>query len=1082
MSGGERRLVMASAGSGKTFQLTNELIGLLLAGEEPGAILATTFTRMAAAEILQRTLGRLSAAALEPEALEEVRRFCDPGATHASCAAALERVTRAIDRLAIVTLDSFFSSAARACGPELGLAPGWRMVDEEEEERLASEAADLAIEGADLPEVIELLRALQGDELRQHAHDAVMRVVKAGYAALLESEGAEAAWSAVRATGTALEEAGVLSAVDVVSRAPVALTKQGKPRKRFVEAVARAAAEASSGSWEAFASATLIERVACGELEYDSAAVPGALAEALAPLVEHARHALTSAHASGTLAAHRLLMRYDAALLALKRERGGLGFADPPRLLAPRAASGALDWLYYRLDGRIRHVLLDEFQDTSMTQFRLLEPLLSEILGQDSPGRRVFVVGDVKQSLYAWRQAEPSLIPALSARWPTLQPETLSRSWRSSGAVLEAVNLTFGGLESHPAFLETGKSDEVERVERAAARQAATEWSERFGDHEAAKEIPGCARVTVAAEAEDLADEGGALSGEDANRAALASAVDRVEDARARAPGARIAVILREGKALRTALAMLKARGVPASEARGTALVDAPPVAAAASALRLADHPGDTAARAHVAMTPLGPLLGVASVRDDAAARRASRALRSRLAHEGLAAVVESWRRATASAMDARGAARFERLVEIAEAMDADPASTASDLARVAEERRVEDESGEAAVRVMTIHGSKGLEFDVVVAPMLHPHRAWSPRADGFLIGRDQPLGPVTRVTRYPDRTLRLLHPDLLALHARQTERDVNEELCCAYVAMTRAKRLLEVVVPADEFGRRGEPLPLEKYSLRPAHLVRGALARDEPARPSVPGEAPVELWRSGSIEGWACGIGPRPAAAAREAVEVRVREWRRDSASRLAASAPSRSGHGARFQLRPGGEAARAQGLLVHRWLELIGWIEEGLPGEVELRAMGAEEGAGEDVLERALGAYRAALESEELRAALSRERWLADRGGVEEAVALPERPFAARVGEGERARLVRGRFDRLVVGRAGGRVTCAEVMDFKTDAVAGDANEAAERHRGQLEAYRAAAARQLGIDPARVDASVALIATGRVVRLETA
>ena len=71
--------------------------------------------------------------------------------------------------------------------------------------------------------------------------------------------------------------------------------------------------------------------------------------------------------------------------------------------------------LWYRLDGKTDHLLLDEFQDTNPVQWRILEHLAEEIVSQPGEGRSLLVVGDIKQSIYAFRQAEPRLLEKLEA-------------------------------------------------------------------------------------------------------------------------------------------------------------------------------------------------------------------------------------------------------------------------------------------------------------------------------------------------------------------------------------------------------------------------------------------------------------------------------------------------------------------------------------------------------------------------------------------------------------------------------------------------------------------------------------------
>ena len=141
MSFRAHELVLASAGTGKTWQLTSRYLALLLRGDAPERILATTFTRKAAGEILARVLARLCDAAeggCELATLQQL--YPDLQLDAGCCRAALARLTRDVERLRIGTLDSYFARIGRSYGLELGLPPAWSIADEVELAELQLEA------------------------------------------------------------------------------------------------------------------------------------------------------------------------------------------------------------------------------------------------------------------------------------------------------------------------------------------------------------------------------------------------------------------------------------------------------------------------------------------------------------------------------------------------------------------------------------------------------------------------------------------------------------------------------------------------------------------------------------------------------------------------------------------------------------------------------------------------------------------------------------------------------------------------------------------------------------------------------
>ncbi|MFI4883343.1 MAG: UvrD-helicase domain-containing protein, partial [Phycisphaerales bacterium JB064] len=120
-------VIMASAGTGKTFALTNRMAGLLARGVPVERILAATFTRKAAGEIRERLLSRIARAAADEAEASELSRHAGVDLDCQGWLEALRRLSRGIHHVRIGTLDSLAQSLARSLAPELGLAAPWRM-------------------------------------------------------------------------------------------------------------------------------------------------------------------------------------------------------------------------------------------------------------------------------------------------------------------------------------------------------------------------------------------------------------------------------------------------------------------------------------------------------------------------------------------------------------------------------------------------------------------------------------------------------------------------------------------------------------------------------------------------------------------------------------------------------------------------------------------------------------------------------------------------------------------------------------------------------------------------------------------
>lgn len=1078
-------LVRASAGSGKTFRLTNVLLDLLLSGEDPGAILATTFTRSAAGEIRDRMLARLSDAVLDEDARAELDRHTEADASAEACAAALERVIASSHRLSILTIDALLARLAGSFGLELGLPPGWAMLDEQAEEAARERAVERALDEASPLVDHELLRELHGGKLSSDTHGAVLRAVAQAYSVFLECREASL-WEAIGPAGRRLEDAALDEAIDALGELELPLTKAGKPDANWRKAHEAAIEQCAERAWDQLASKGIAAKVLLGETAFRRHEISDAFLEAYRPLVEHARHELTQRHAARTRAVRALAERFHAAYRAVKRSLGAATFDDPPALLLESGLAGETERMYYRLDARVRHLLLDEFQDTSMLQFRLLEPMLGELLSGGEDGRRVFCVGDSKQSLYGWRQAEPELLEAMDHRFEAFRPETLSSSYRSSPAVIDAVNEIFLGLAYNPL---TRRDD--------AIASAAQRWDEAFEPHTSRRpDLPGLARLIVCRAPNE---EEAAVSASQAAASAIRhETAEMVGGILRDAPGASVAVLCRAGKHIAPLLAELRALGIDASEQRGNPLTDTPALAAAASALRFIDHPGDTAALYHTLMTPLGRAAGFPHAAGwspesepetlDRARRRASE-LRRRIADRGLGPLVAEWYESCVEHLDAAGAERFERLVEMADRLDASGDGGAGTLADLAESRRV-DAPGGSPVRVMTIHASKGLEFDAVVLP-LFPQRS-HPNVGRVLLDREDAIGPVRGVTLEPNTDLCRVHSDLERVKSDARRRDLREELCCLYVACTRAKRRLDLIVPPD---KDGTPPNFQNRAYSPDLLVRAALALEATAEPGTvlwstthpgPDDDPTTPSLSHAEaqhapRAWSEGLsGPsdvRPPPRRPVVLRVEAGPGRgRGDPARLTTITPSRARGAAAIDarellLRRDDRAART-GSLVHAWFESVGWIEDGEPDRDTLRAGALREGFTEQEIDDALPLFERALRSPEVRGALSRDACRREHE-AERLELHRERQFAVAAGD----ELIQGRFDRVVVWATGGSPVALRVIDFKTDRAAADAdpetmNALADSHRSQMDIYRSAAATLWSLPHERVEAQLVFTA----------
>ncbi|MHC4948769.1 MAG: UvrD-helicase domain-containing protein [Planctomycetota bacterium] len=1034
------RSILASAGSGKTYQLSTRYIELLARDVPAERILATTFTRLAAGEIQDRLLHRLAEAVLE----EPARRALDeaiggPPLTAARAADLLEAVTGRIHRLQVRTLDSFFAGIVHAFALQLGLPPGMGLVDEHTDVLLRREALRRVLDRPDPDRLVELLRVLTEGSEDRAVGALVGSTVDDLYDVYLETRDDAWSWMARRET---LSPGGLELAVDSLALAVPTVNAHRSAHARDVEQ-ARAAGHDDADGWRAFFGTGLAKPIATADPVFRSKPIESDVLDAYDPVIRHGRAVLWNAIADRTSTTGRLLGLFHDAYTRVKRERHALTFDDLTRRVIEAEAVGTLDEIRFRLDARLHHLLLDEFQDTSAAQWRALDPFAREIVADGGGERTFFCVGDLKQSIYGWRDASPEILaslPDLLGGPGSIRQDTLAASRRSSPEVIDVVNRVFTGLTGSPA------------LERHGA--AAAFWQRIFEPHTTVRRDPGYVELrTVRATA----------GGEKPDDVRLAAAAALARDLHRADPRRVVGILLRTNRAVGRVLFELGPTrlDVPAEGRGGGSLLDAAAVNAVLDAVRLADHPDHTAAAFHVARGPLGPVVGLAGDGREPGPRRAvSRRLRETLMTDGYAPTIEGWVKAVAGAADPRELRRLGQLVELAALFDAgDGVPRPSTFVELAGTRQLDD-AGAAPVRVMTIHQSKGLEFDAVILPDLE----WAFGGVGapkVAIDSPDPVAPAEHIVRWVSEGVRAPLSELDDLFERHRSRMVREDLCVLYVAMTRARRALHMLVDPKRSGQR---------SARPAHLLAAALDAPDPLPAdevlfSVGDRAQVDAPDPEQPAEAEPESAPVPAAVALAAPAARPRR----------VAAPSALGGGsvdAAFASLD--DEAAEIGTAVHRMLERVTWLEDGVPGVDEL----------ERVVRRALPRRDAAwarARAESLAPMLDRPaiRALLSRNGEPEAGLRlwREQPYARIVDDA----LERGIIDRMVARRVDGRVDRVEVIDFKTDGVdEADAAARAEHHRPQLERYRAAAAAITGCDPARVRLRLAFVAAGVVVDLD--
>lgn len=1048
-------IIRASAGTGKTFQLSSRFLILLSGGAAADHILATTFTRKAAGEILDRVLLRLATAALEPAECRKLATFLDtPNLNCDQCRSLLGSLMRNLHRLRVSTLDSFFAQIAHSFSLELGLPPGWRIAEELEDANLRTEAIGNVLAQESPRDALTLMNLLTKGETVRSISELIRSTVKDLYGVFQETQ--RPAWTSLpRRKGLTEHE---LNETLEQLRTYELTGRESKARDENYLL-------ARDGQWADFLDKGFAARVLDGTCTYYKKAIPEELVRIYRRLLDHAQAELVGLVALQTEATYDLLDRFHSAYELLKHERRLLRFEDITRQVARRmqpliepvgdSLSGAppatdpnTPPLAFRLDGRIDHLLLDEFQDTAAIQWRAVRPFAVRAVARE--GQSFFCVGDVKQAIYGWRGGDSEIFDAVAQQLGGLQEQVLNQSFRSAPPVIDTVNRVFRGMIDHPNL---GRAESAVRL-----------WQERFQPHATAKtDLAGHVRLETAAESDDKA------------AMVIDLAARRVQEIVRAAPGHSVAVLVRRNEMVARMIHRLRQLQVPASEEGGNPLTDSAAVLLVLSLLQLADHPGDRVARFHLAHSPLGPPLGIVCHLDDAAAIRGALLVRGQLSDQGYGAVIFGWRELLRTHCSQRELSRLDQLVELA--FDFQPRATLrpGDFVRFAETQRVSDPTS-ANVRVMTIHQAKGLQFDVVVLPELDAPLVG--QLSSFAVHRPTPTSDIDRVCRNARESVRKLFPGpIQKMFDDDVDRTANESLCVLYVALTRAIHAMYMIVAPSHRGEKGPP---QTY----AGVLRVALRDDTPALPQTclyehGNPAWYESTRTTRGPSWSeLPAAARPAVRLAPPGDRRQRGWERTSPSLLEG--------GARVKLSSlfdrSGEPARLRGTLIHALFEQIEWLDRHRPETDRLRQVAAEILRGNSTLDagRLVAEFERMLSWPAVARVLQQESYpLPEHGaglGQLELVVRNEFPIAFRAD----SRLISGNIDRLVLLSSGGAPVAADIIDFKTDLFPANdmqaRQEKTEFYRPQIDAYRQSIATMFRISPERITARLVFVGAGEV------
>ena len=491
--------VNASAGTGKTKVLTDRILRLLLAGVRPTRILALTFTKAGAAEMSIRMQQRLGGWMVADDARLDAQLRDLLGADgyptadlalRSQARSLFAAVLEAPGGLQIQTLHSFCTGLLRRFPVEAGVAPGFRLIEEDAAHTTLNQARDYVLNGRSddqaVGEALDYLTALlDADRFSKNMNALIeergrlaRELRRAGSVTALQQEiydlfgltvgQSEREIRLAACTDPAIDEAGLRQALSDFANNPKAKATE-KKHVPAMEAFLAAEPEKRLALLDDYLGVFFIKS---GAQKADKSMVTAAFKEHLPIMRAEAERLeawrerwmgtrIAEASCHFLTVGEAILRRYQQ----LKQHLGYLDFSD--LILISRdllRSTGKAAWVLYKLDEGLDHLLIDEAQDTNPEQWDIVQTIADEFFsgmgvaegreGPDGhliPPRSLFVVGDEKQSIYSFQRASPETFKSMRTTFARQveeaqrpwRPLQLSHSFRTSPPVLQLVDKVF---------------------------------------------------------------------------------------------------------------------------------------------------------------------------------------------------------------------------------------------------------------------------------------------------------------------------------------------------------------------------------------------------------------------------------------------------------------------------------------------------------------------------------------------------------------------------------------------------------------------------------------------------------------
>ncbi len=783
--------ISASAGSGKTFALTTRFIALACAKNkqnsfDPFSIIALTFTKKAAGEFLVNILKRLANAVLsEKEAekladavVEALPTLQKQRPNQKTFLEILKICAKDINKLHLSTIDSFFSTIVRQNASALKIFAPVSVGDSANtqaqqftHECISQMMRNNVISGNDVRTFAELIKRASFGKEQKRYRQAIKQTLEITHAVYLQNKDLSL-WGNIaeaninykhlpydeklytklfeQVKNQLQNQPPFEKLLDFLSD-PTALTLS-LPQSSILDNILQAKCDDSLKT--------------INSISYKKSELPLQCATEIDTLLdmiftEHLQRLSQASKAVGKIAS-----LYENQYEQHVRAKGNITFTDMPFVLSDPERSTEKELIEYKLDTIFNHWLFDEFQDTSMIQWSVLQNLVEEAILSEE--KSFYYVGDIKQSIYSWRGATPALFNGIFNYYNQnteliLNAKPLTTSWRSGEHVIEAVNRIFG---------------DKNMLKRVFDEFPAFTFSKEFKAHVSAETLK-LKKVQLPSYAQlQLYD--GAKGTLDDTKEICKHILKIIEQTQPIKRGISCAILVSKNDQTNYIVEFLKKNGYNAEGELAVQISkNRPIVSLFTSILRRIAHPLNTISDAYCKMAHINDFTNDFS---DEFVESAT----LKIYTQGFKAFFDDYEKFMREKFShLENSVEFKWLSDVCLMLDKKAISSIDYAVEEINTNQVSTSTSKNVIQVMTIHKSKGLAFGMVIMPAKIESM---PRAGMLEIGNS--------IMLQPNKALASMNQTLSEAMKNFNNVDKFETICKQYVAATRPERALYIIAP----------------------------------------------------------------------------------------------------------------------------------------------------------------------------------------------------------------------------------------------------------------------------------------------